>query len=66
MTDLVKDTICRHCGAEFDPDSLPDDIAVQAGLILAQERYGDAGKVCADCLASRGRLAMMYDPSCHR
>jgi len=56
---------CRHCGAEFDPDALPEDNAVQAGLILAKERYGDDGKVCANCLASRGRLAMMYDPSCH-
>ena len=25
----------------------------------------DAGEVCANCLASRGRLAMMYDPTCH-
>ena len=57
--------VCRHCGAEFDPDALPEDNAVQAGLILAKERYGDDGKVCANCLASRGRLAMMYDPSCH-
>jgi hypothetical protein len=56
---------CRHCGAEFDPDQLPDDAAVEAGLVLARERYHDAGKVCANCLASRGRLAMMYDPSCH-
>lgn len=54
---------CRHCGADFDPDHLPDDEAVQAGLILARERYDDAGRVCANCLASRGRLAMMYDPS---
>jgi hypothetical protein len=56
---------CRHCGAEFDPNQLPDDAAVQAGLILARERYDDAGKLCANCLASRGCLAMMYDPSCH-
>jgi hypothetical protein len=56
---------CRHCGAEFDPDNMPDDASVQAGLILAEEQYGDAGEVCANCLASRGRLAMMYDPSCH-
>lgn len=55
---------CRHCSAEFDPDQLPDDVAVQAGLILALERYNDAGEVCANCLANRGRLAMMYDPAC--
>ncbi|MEJ2470471.1 MAG: hypothetical protein P8Y96_05070 [Desulfuromonadales bacterium] len=56
---------CRHCGQEFDPQCLPEDPSVQAGRILARERYGDEGLVCADCLASRGRLAMMYDPSCH-
>ncbi len=57
--------LCRHCGEEFDPDNLPNDASVQAGLILAAERYDDAGQVCANCLSSRGRLAMMYDPSCH-
>ena len=56
---------CRHCGEAFDPDNLPDDASVQAGLILAEERYDDVGEVCANCLANRGRLAMMYDPSCH-
>ena len=56
---------CRHCGAEFDPENLPNDAAVQAGQILAEERYNDAGEVCGNCLSSRGRLAMMYDPSCH-
>lgn len=49
----------------FDPERLPDEPAVQAGLILARERYHDAGQVCADCLTSRGRLAMMYDASCY-
>lgn len=56
---------CRHCGTKFDPTKLPDDASVQAGLILAEERYNDAGEICGDCLASRGRLAMMYDPTCH-
>jgi hypothetical protein len=56
---------CRHCGADFDPEKLPNEAAVEAGLILARERYNDAGQVCANCLASRGRLAMMYDPTCH-
>ena len=66
MMALGKNRIisCCHCGEEFDPDNLPDDAAVQAGMILAEERYDDAGKVCANCLASRGRLAMMYDPEC--
>jgi hypothetical protein len=35
---------------------------VEVGHILAHEKYGDAGTVCATCLANRGRLAMMYDP----
>jgi hypothetical protein len=56
---------CKHCGEEFDPENLPNDAAVQAGQILAEERFDDAGKVCANCLANRGRLAMMYDPDCH-
>lgn len=56
---------CRHCGEEFDPDNLPGGTEVEAGLILATDRYGDDGKICANCLASRGRLAMMYDPTCH-
>ena len=56
---------CRHCGEEFDPENLPENASVEAGLILAAERYGDAGEVCANCLANRGRLAMMYDPDCH-
>jgi rubredoxin len=56
---------CRHCGKDFDPENLPMDNDVQAGFILAKEKFGDDGKVCPDCLASRGRLAMMYDPSCH-
>lgn len=57
--------VCRHCQTEFDPDVLPDSEAVQAGLILARERFGDEGHICGNCLDSRGRLAMMYDPSCH-
>ena len=56
---------CRHCGSEFDPQKMSSSVEVQAGLILARERYHDEGQVCSDCLASRSRLAMMYDPSCH-
>ena len=57
-------TTCTVCGGEFDPDKLPADPAVQAGLILSRERFNDAGTVCAECLANRGNLAMMYDPQC--
>jgi hypothetical protein len=52
---------CIHCGQSFDPEKLPDSPEVQVGNLLAEERFKDAGKVCSECLASRGRLAMMYD-----
>ena len=54
---------CTICHGRFDPAAIVfNDPAVEVGFILAQEKYGDAGTVCAPCLASRGRLAMMYDP----
>lgn len=55
---------CCLCQKEFDPDqqlTLPEE---QAGQLLAETEYADAGKVCAACLASRGRLAMMYKTEC--
>lgn len=56
-------TNCAICNCPFDPASIScADPAVEVGHILAVEKYGDAGTVCAPCLASRGRLAMMYDP----
>lgn len=51
---------CRFCGKEYDSNQSLDEPAQQAGLIMAQEEYGDADDICADCLSSRGRLAMMY------
>ena len=51
---------CRLCNKDYDPQQALEEPAQQAGLIMAQEEYGDAGELCADCLASRGRLAMMY------
>ena len=51
---------CRFCRKEFDHQQPFDEPAQQAGLIMAVEEYGDAGDICGDCLASRGRLAMMY------
>ena len=54
---------CTICNDLFDPGTMSlADPAVEVGFILAQEKYGDAGSVCMPCLASRGRLAMMYDP----
>jgi len=51
---------CRFCNKEYDPQQSLHDPAQQAGLIMAQEEYGDTEEICGDCLASRGRLAMMY------
>jgi hypothetical protein len=54
---------CGICGCSFDPETISlADPAVEVGLILAREKYGDAGTLCTPCLANRGRLAMMYDP----
>jgi hypothetical protein len=54
---------CTICNVPFDPAAVSlSDPAVEVGFILAREKYGDAGTVCAPCLANRGRLAMMYDP----
>lgn len=57
-------TSCRLCGKLFDPSQDLTDPAQLAGQLLAEEDYGDAGELCPDCLASRGRLAMMYRPDC--
>ncbi|MCK4620616.1 MAG: hypothetical protein KAT62_00230 [Desulfuromonadales bacterium] len=55
---------CLICQKEFDPSLPLTDPAQIAGQLLAEEDYGDAGKLCPDCLASRGRLAMMYRSDC--
>lgn len=55
---------CLLCYKEFDPDQALSDPAQVAGQHLAEQDYGDAGKLCPDCLASRGRLAMMYRSDC--
>ncbi|AMV71438.1 hypothetical protein JCM30471_32770 [Desulfuromonas carbonis] len=52
---------CAICGAPFTP-APPASPAEEAGAYVALERYGDAGALCRDCLASRGTLAMMYCP----
>ena len=55
---------CHLCGRDFDPQQSLDTPEQLAGQLLAEEDYGDSGKVCAVCLASRGRLAMMYRSDC--
>ncbi len=57
---------CALCNQSFDPEDLPTTPEVQAGLILTIERFDDADMVCGSCLASRGQLAMMYDPEFRR
>jgi len=58
----VKD--CCICRQPFDPAQLLDMPEHQVGLHLAEQEYKDVGEVCAECLASRGRLAMMYKTEC--
>ncbi len=60
----MKQQQCILCNHLFDPDQPLVEPAEIAGLHLARQEYGDAGKVCPDCLASRGRLAMMYRCDC--
>ncbi len=55
---------CCLCRRAFSPAQVLDLPEHQAGLHLAEQEYGDAGEVCAACLASRGRLAMMYKTEC--
>ena len=55
---------CLLCQKEFDPQQELTEPAQIAGQHLAEQDYGDAGQLCADCLASRGRLAMMYRTDC--
>ena len=55
---------CLLCKKDFDPRQPITEPAQIAGQLLAESDYGDAGKLCPDCLASRGRLAMMYRSDC--
>jgi len=57
-------SICRLCQQTFDPEVELTDPEQLAGQYLAREDYGDDGELCPDCLASRGRLAMMYRADC--
>lgn len=52
---------CQLCGRAFNPEEIPATPEVQVGILLARERFDDDGRVCGECLTSRGRLAMMYD-----
>ena len=56
--------ICLLCQQQFDPEQPLTDPAELAGQHLAEQDYGDAGQLCPACLASRGRLAMMYRTDC--
>lgn len=55
---------CVLCDKPFDPQQQLTDPAQIAGQHLARQEYGDDGLLCGDCLASRGRLAMMYRSDC--
>ncbi|MBW6508643.1 MAG: hypothetical protein K0A94_03760 [Desulfuromonadales bacterium] len=60
----MKQQQCLLCNHLFDPDQPLTEPAEIAGLHLARQEYGDAGRVCPVCLAGRGRLAMMYRSDC--
>ena len=54
--------VCLCCDRDFDSEAEePATPELEIGMLLARERYGDFGRVCAECLANRGRLALMYD-----
>lgn len=55
---------CRLCRKPFDPEVPATEPDQLAGQLLAEQEYGDSGELCLDCLASRGRLAMMYRSDC--
>lgn len=56
--------VCRICQQSFEPDQRPTEPDQLAGQLLAEQDYDDAGELCLNCLASRGRLAMMYRTDC--
>lgn len=51
---------CSVCGQAFDPEQKPTTPDQEAGAFLAAELYQDVGQLCPACLASRGKLGMMY------
>ena len=53
--------VCSVCRNEFDPDG-PLSPYAEAGELLAEEVWRDAGELCPLCRENRARLAMMY---CH-
>jgi len=54
------EAVCKACRARFDPEARSADPAEEMGRFFSREHYGDEGELCQSCLASRGRLAMMY------
>lgn len=51
---------CSVCKKAFDPETVSDEPAVQAGEFLARQLWDDEGTLCPRCLANRGVLGMMY------
>lgn len=56
---------CGVCGKEFDPDA-PASLYAEAGELLAEEVWRDAGELCQLCRENRARLAMMYCQELYR
>lgn len=56
---------CSVCGQEFDPHA-PESLYAEAGELLAEEVWQDAGELCPLCRENRARLAMMYCQELYR
>lgn len=56
---------CTLCGREFDPDE-PASLYAEAGELLAEEVWQDAGELCPLCRENRARLALMYCQELYR
>ena len=57
--DTFSHNICSLCRIAFDPDQ-PLSLYAEAGELLAEEVWHDAGELCPLCRENRARLAMMY------
>ncbi len=57
----MTEPLCAICGAVIagEPERSP---FLEAGELLAEEVWNDAGKLCNRRLESRALLTIMYDP----
>ena len=65
VMDNAELRVCSVCGKEFDPD-VPASLYAEAGELLAEEVWRDAGELCPLCRENRARLTMMYCQELYR